>query len=364
MKRFIILLHRYLGLGAALLAITLGISGSLLVFRAELQTDVYPPSLPTLAAPISYQAGYAAIRAGHPHTDISLRLPENSRDSIQARLRSKGHNDITLWLDPVSGRILRQQDSGTDGWRWLHDVHARLLLPDGKVWVGVAGLLITLVLASGIIHWWPKNWSKAWRVRRDKGLAILLADLHRTCGAAILLLLLFSTLTGMVLAFNQPLRNWLTPTKQSRPGQEQPIQASGERLPLDTLVRLARTRLPEGRISSINISARSDKAVEMRLKMPGEMHPNGSTLVLIDPYQGKLLHFEQTETSSPWRRISSWALVLHDGSFAGNTQRTVTAVGGLLLTLLGGSGVYQWLARRRKQAVAHRAGVPAVSAGQ
>jgi uncharacterized iron-regulated membrane protein len=230
--------------------------------------------------------------------------------------------------------------------------------------VGVAGLLITLVLASGIIHWWPKNWSKAWRVRRDKGLAILVADLHRTCGAAILLLLLLSTLTGMVLAFNQPLRNWLTPTKHGRSGPDKSIQASGERLPLDVLVRLVRTRLPEGRISSINISARSDKAVEMRLKIPGEMHPNGSTLVLIDPYRGKLLHIEQTETSSPWRRISSWALVLHDGSFAGNTQRTVTAVGGLLLALLGGSGVYQWLARRRRQATTRTAGLAAVSTGQ
>lgn len=363
MKRFIILLHRYLGLGVALLAITLGISGSLLVFRAELQTDVYPSSTPTLTTPISYQASYAAVRASHPHTDISLRLPENSRDSIQARLRSKGSDDVMLWLDPVSGRILRQQDGSADGWRWLHDLHARLLLPDGKVWVGGAGLLITLVLASGIIHWWPRNWSKAWRVRRDKGLAILVADLHRTCGAAILLLLLLSTLSGMVLAFNQPLRNWLTPAKQGRPGQDKLIQVSGERLSLDALVQLVQTRLPAGRISSINISARSDKAVEMRLKMPGEMHPNGSTLVLTDPYQGKLLRIEHTEASNPWRRISSWALVLHDGSFAGNTQRVITAVGGLLLTLLGGSGVYQWLARRRKQASARMAHVSVGNAG-
>jgi uncharacterized iron-regulated membrane protein len=47
------------------------------------------------------------------------------------------------------------------------------------------------------------------------------------------------------------------------------------------------------------------------------------------------LRIEHTETSNPWRRISSWALVLHDGSFAGNTQRVITAVSGLLLTLLG-----------------------------
>jgi hypothetical protein len=74
----------------------------------------------------------------------------------------------------------------------------------------------------------------------------------------------------MVLAFNQPFRNWLAPAKQGRPGQDKLIQVSGERLSLDALVQLVRTRLPEGRISSINISARSDKAVEMRLKMRGD----------------------------------------------------------------------------------------------
>ncbi|WP_287881494.1 PepSY-associated TM helix domain-containing protein [Aquitalea sp.] len=363
MKRFIILLHRYLGLGAALLAITLGISGSLLVFRAELQSEISPDSRPTLATPVSYQAAYAMARLHYPHADISLRLPENSRDSIQARVRSKGQPDITLWLDPVSGRILQQQDSNAQGWGWLHELHARLLLPEGKIWVGCAGVLIILVLLSGITHWWPKNWSKAWRVRRDKGVAILVSDLHRTAGAAMLLLLLLSTLSGLVLAFNQPLRDWLTPAKQGKPGKHATIQPTGQRLPLDVLVQLVRTRLPEGRITGINISARSDKPVEIRLKMPGEMHPNGSTLVQTDPYQGKQLRIEKTETSNPWRRVSSWALVLHDGSFAGTAQRVATALTGLLLMLLGGSGVYQWLARRRKQAAVRTAGVAAGIAG-
>ncbi|BBF85736.1 uncharacterized iron-regulated membrane protein, iron-uptake factor PiuB [Aquitalea magnusonii] len=355
MKRFIILLHRYLGLGAALLAITLGLSGSLLVFRAELQSEISPDSLPNLATPVSYQAAYAMARLHYPHADISLRLPEHSQNSIQARVRSKGQPDITLWLDPVSGRILQQQDSNAQGWGWLHELHARLLLPEGKIWVGWAGVLITLVLLSGIIHWWPKNWSKAWRVRRDKGVAILVSDLHRTAGAAMLLLLLLSTLSGLVLAFNQPLRDWLTPAKQGKPGKHATIQPTGQRLPLDTLAHLARQRLPQGRLTSINISARPDKPVEMRLKLPDEQHPNGSTLVQADPYQGKLLRIDRTEASNPWRRVSSWAQVLHDGSFAGNVQRVATALTGLLLMLLGGSGVYQWLARRRKQAVARHA---------
>jgi uncharacterized iron-regulated membrane protein len=74
----------------------------------------------------------------------------------------------------------------------------------------------------------------------------------------------------------------------------------------------------------------------MRLKMPGEMHPNGSTLVLTDPYQGKLLRINGTRKPAIRGGASgSWALVLHDGSFAGNTQRVITAVSGLLLTLLG-----------------------------
>ncbi|RMC96850.1 PepSY domain-containing protein [Aquitalea palustris] len=349
MKRIIILLHRYLGLAAALFAIVLGCSGSLLVFRQELQPTIPAQTLPAQSSPANYQAGYDTIRALHPRGEVTLRLADSRQDAIEARIRMPGHEDNTLWLDPVSGKILPVANSTTDGWRWLHSLHERLLLSEGKTWVGGVGVVILLVLLSGIIHWWPKNWAKAWRVRSDKGLAILIGDLHRCAGAAMLLLLLLSTLSGLVLAFNQPIRNWLTPAGHGKAGKQRLIKADVPRLPLDRLVSVAQRQLPQGRLTSISISAQPAKPVTLRLRLPGELHPNGSTLLSLDPYHATVLKLEKTEETTPWRRISSWALVLHDGSIGGLTQRILMCASGLLLMLLGISGVYQWLARRNKR---------------
>lgn len=349
MKRIIILLHRYLGLGAALFAVILGCSGSLLVFRQELQPAIPAQTLPTLTTPLDYQAGYDTVRARHPQGEITLRPAASEQEAIEARIRMPGHTDETLWLDPVSGHVLPVAASTMDGWPWLHALHERLLLAEGKTWVGVVGICILLMLLSGIIYWWPKNWSKAWRVRRDKGLAVLIGDLHRSAGAAMLLLLLLATLSGLVLAFNQPIRNWLTPPSHGKAAKQRLIKADAPRLPLDTLVRVARQLLPQGRLTSISISAQPDKPVTFRLRLPEELHPNGSTLLSLDPYHATLLKLEKTEQTKPWRRITSWALVLHDGSIGGLAHRILMCASGVLLMLLGLSGVYQWLARRNKQ---------------
>jgi uncharacterized iron-regulated membrane protein len=83
---------------------------------------------------------------------------------------------------------------------------------------------------------------------------VWLGDLHRMLGASMLLLLLLSTLSGLVLAFNQPIRQWLSPAKH---GQARTSMApAGQQLALDELVARGNARLPQGRLSSISISAR------------------------------------------------------------------------------------------------------------
>ena len=348
-KRIVILLHRYLGLLAALFALLLGLSGSLLAVQQLLQGETYPAPVASHAPSPHYQVVLASLRASYPQADFTLRLPQNPADAIEVRVRQRQQPDQLLWLDPQFGRPLATPEGRGTGWRWLHEVHARLLLEDGKTWVGVAGIAILLVLLSGIIHWWPKDWRKAWRLRRDKGLAVWLGDLHRMLGASMLLLLLLSTLSGLVLAFNQPIRQWLSPAKHGQPRTGKHITPAGPQLALDELVARGNARLPQGRLSSISISARANQPVELRKRLDDELHPNGSTLIRLDPYRGTVLSVERTEQTQAWRKIGSWAQALHTGSLGGAWHQLLMAVSGVVLMILGGSGLFQWQARRRKQ---------------
>jgi uncharacterized iron-regulated membrane protein len=58
---------------------------------------------------------------------------------------------------------------------------------------------------------------------------------------------------------------------------------------------------------------------------------------------------ERTEQTQAWRKIGSWALALHTGSLGGVWHQLLMAASGVVLMILGGSGLLQWQARRRKQ---------------
>jgi uncharacterized iron-regulated membrane protein len=159
-KRIVILLHRYLGLLAALFALLLGLSGSLLAVQQLLQGESDTAPVASHAASPHYQAVLASLRASYPQADFTLRLPQNPAAAIEVRIRQRQQPDQMVWLDPQHGQPLATPEGRGTGWRWLHELHARLLLEDGKTWVGVAGIAILLVLLSGIIHWWPRTGAK------------------------------------------------------------------------------------------------------------------------------------------------------------------------------------------------------------
>ena len=53
--------------------------------------------------------------------------------------------------------------------------------------------------------------------------------------------------------------------------------------------------------------------------------------------------------SAPAVRLTTWVYGLHTGSLGGWPLRALLMLAGIGLALLSASGVYQWLARRRKQ---------------
>ncbi|MGD1824101.1 PepSY-associated TM region [Chromobacterium violaceum] len=349
MKRYLILLHRYLGLGAALFLLLIGISGSLLVFRPEMETlaGVRPAAS---SHPARYQTLADAVLARYPNAGFSLRFGKPG-EAVQARLRQPG-DERRLWLDPATARIADDRPNGDAWFDWLLDLHEKLLMGDaGETLAGVCGLLLIALAASGLVYWWPKDWRRAGQVRRDKGFRILAADLHRLSGALASLLLLSAGLTGAYQAFNRPINDAINRLF----GYQQPAKIrfhappGAERLPLDALIARAGAALPGARLVDIRYESKPGSPLLLRWKLPGELHPNGRSQVEVDPYSGALLRVTPVDQAAPAIRLTSWVYGLHTGSLGGGALRALLALAGIALAWLAGSGVYQWAARQRKQ---------------
>ncbi|SMF07979.1 PepSY-associated TM helix domain-containing protein [Pseudogulbenkiania subflava] len=356
MKRWIILLHRYLGLACALGVLILGLSGGLLVFKKELSTASGERPAAVSGPFAGYQALYQAAVARHPGGNVNLRFGETLAEPVQARIRGAGEERL-LWLDPVTAEVKSDRAPDEGLFNWLLALHETLLMDDtGKTLVGVIGIGLLLMVVSGLIYWWPKDWKRAWRVRSDKGARILVSDLHRVAGAALSVVLLISALTGVLLAFSKPVNGWINALYGAKPARSAKVVPGETRLPVDLLVAKGNAALPGGQLVDVRIDAKADKPVVLRKRLPGEIQPNGRSMVEVDPYRGNVLKLRPVEQAEPGIRLTTWVFAFHVGSVGGLPHRVLMLVAGLVLALLGGSGVYQWAAREWKQrrAVAKR----------
>ncbi|QEL55168.1 PepSY-associated TM helix domain-containing protein [Chromobacterium paludis] len=347
MKRYLILLHRYLGLAAAAFLLLIGLSGSLLLFRPELESLSGARPAPA-HRPIHYQALADAVAARYPGAVFNLRLAEDG--PIQARVRQPG-DERRLWLT-ADGRVESDRPRGDSAFEWLLELHEKLLLGEtGAALAGMCGLLLTALAISGLVYWWPRDWRRAWQVRRGKGQKIWVTDLHRLSGALASLLLLSAGLTGAYQAFDKPLNRGINQLYGYRaPGKAKLDTPPGlPRLPLDALVARAAQSMPDGRLVDIRYDPSPQRPLLLRWRLAGELHPNGRSLVEIDPYSGRLLRVTPVEQAAPAIRLSSWVYALHTGSLGGNILRMLLAAAGLSLAWLSASGAWQWAARRRKQ---------------
>lgn len=355
MKRYLILLHRYLGLGCACFLLLLGLSGSLLVFRAEIETasGLRPPPAANVA---SYQALADAVLARYPNADFNLRFA-GAGEAVQVRLHLPDA-ERRLWLDGGSAGSASDQAYGQGLFDWLLHLHETLLLGEtGERLGGICALLLMLLAISGLVYWWPRDWSRAWQLRHGKGARVWLGDLHRLVGMGCSVLLLCAGLTGAYQVFNRPVNNWINGWYGYRaPAKLKPSPVLGAaRLPLDELVGRAARAMPGAQLVDIKYNSKPGKPLLLRWRQAGELHPNGRSNVEIDPYSGKLLRVTPVAQAAPAVRLTTWVYGLHTGRLGGWPLRVLLMLAGLGLALLSASGVYQWLARRRKQQQARTA---------
>ena len=349
MKRYLILLHRYLGLGCACFLLLLGLSGSLLVFRAEIETasGLRPAPAANVA---SYQALADAVLARYPHADFNLRFA-GTGEAVQVRLHLPDA-ERRLWLDAASARIVSDKADGEGLFDWLRQLHETLLLGEaGETLGGICALLLILLAISGLVYWWPRDWSRAWQLRRGKGARVWLGDLHRLLGMGCSVLLLCAGLTGAYQVFNRPVNGWINGWYGYHAPDKLKLNPAPDarRLPLDELVGRATRVLPGARLVDIKYESKPGKPLLLRWRQAGELHPNGRSNMEIDPYSGRLLRVTPVAQAAPAVRLTTWVYGLHTGSIGGWPLRVLLLLAGAGLALLSVTGVYQWLARRHKQ---------------
>jgi uncharacterized iron-regulated membrane protein len=360
--------HLWLGLSLGLLLALLGLTGSALVFYVEIDAALNPVAEPAaaMARPTpgwdsavwdqALATGRARFRdhAGDWSFEVTG-TPGPIPTRYYPSSEHSGHHAERemVWFSADGTRILRSEPWGGYLMSWLYELHMHLLAGEnGRLVVGWGGLATLLLLATGVVAWWPRgSWRKALAFKRDAVPIRRLRDLHKLSGLWSALLLVLLVVTGGLLALPEVKTQVLASTV-ARPDpipEPQSSAASGRQVPIAVALAAARAALPDARLAFIDVPGDAFGTIRMRVQVPGDPHVRfPGSFIFVDQYSGRVLAVHDIRQGNGATTVSAWIRPLHDGSIAGTGTRVLAIVLGLVPTVLLVTGLLHW--RRRHAA--------------
>lgn len=204
--------HLVVGLSLGLILAVQGLSGSVLVWRPELDRVMAPAlthaeSSERTASLDQEQAQVSAVAQGGKVRMVRLAVAPGGTDEWMVTLpggagQSGGSGRWTVYASPATGRVLGVRGAKRDALQFLIELHHSLLM--GEFGRGVLGWVAvgTVVLAlSGLWMWWPARWtSSRFRPRAAA------KPLHYAVGFWVMWPLLAIAVSAMYFVWRQPVQ--------------------------------------------------------------------------------------------------------------------------------------------------------------
>jgi uncharacterized iron-regulated membrane protein len=356
-RRVVFNLHLYIGLASGLFLVLSGLSGSMIVFREEIEKFMHPGLLETAVRGerVPVQTVLNTVKQAYPEDKIVfIRMPRTSQETYLFKMNSA--HDLFVYADPYSGEVLgahRQEDTLIG---WVALVHTELLIGErGKTALGVSALLLICMSITGPFLWWPPNGKISrglkidWRSPSKKRVF----DMHRAFGIYSMLFLLIVAFTGVSLVFNKTvaeITNFLTASAPRPPPPLSNSPGEAETMPpIDDLLHKADRNL-SGPTTWISFPQTSEAPLVIRKKMPEEFNPNGKSFIYFDQYTGEVLFVEDTSSAPAGTRIYNTFYPIHIGILGGLPTRIFQVVVGFLPLLLFVTGYIMWRNRCKARA--------------
>ncbi|MDX3774621.1 PepSY-associated TM helix domain-containing protein [Chromatiaceae bacterium AAb-1] len=343
------LLHRWAGLifGGWLALVCL--SGAILVYKNPLLSLLYP-QLATVG-PVADVSDWGPLvnQLQQDGRFRFVRLPSADAPWLEAVTSDKQH----YYYDLQHGLLL-VRDNYSDVFGWLYEFHLYLLAGEtGRELLGICALAGILLMLTGLYRWWPTQWHwSLWRVPAWRNDLKTSRQWHTSFGSITLPLMLLCCVTGALLVYSRPVNTalfWLL--------AEQPVSSEVKykaAVPLNEgdwqqALQVASQQWPGAELRLLSLRRQPADLFRFRIKGTEEWHPNGRSVVLIDPATYQVVIADNAAEFSIVQRAFNLVYPLHIGSVGGEIYRILLVIGGLIPLLLAVTGYIYYIQRRRRK---------------
>ncbi len=196
--------HFYAGLLFAPFILILAVTGSVYLFKPQLEQWMYKDRY-VVEAQGNRLAGSQLIenvQRAYPEAQIKRYRPgESSERSAEVRI-ARGEDSITVFVDPYTGNMIGEINDADRLIDRFEEFHGELMLgTTGDRIVELAACWTLILILSGVYLWFPKQKLRLAGVllpRFHKGKKVLLRDLHAVPAFWLSLAILFLVITGLL----------------------------------------------------------------------------------------------------------------------------------------------------------------------
>jgi uncharacterized iron-regulated membrane protein len=401
--------HFYAGLFVIPFMLMLAITGSIYLFKPQLDAVMYSDRLfvEPAATVVSSSQQLEAVQTAYPDATITKFTPNLAPDrSAEIGITAADEQNLTVFVNPYTAQVLGDRNEDQNFQAIVREIHGELMIgKTGDYLVELASCWGLVLLVSGLYLWLPRNglkiggtliprfWSRSRR--------IFWRDLHAVPGFYGVLLIGFLILTGLPWAGfwgNTFARVWdrfptyvfsetpestvmtgtlnqrgtqtvpwaveKLPMPQSKPdhaqhsGQQFPATPSqtnrsiGQPVNLDSVVAFANANQVA---PGYSVSLPQDKTGVYTVSVFPN-NPTDERTIHIDQYSGKVLADVGFQDYALFPQAVEMGIAIHMGKFFGFPNQLLMLAACLIAILLCISGAVMWWQRRP----AGRLGAPTV----
>jgi len=367
-RSLLVRLHLWLGLSLGALLVLIGLSGSVMIFRYELERVFFPALTRSTSSGIGdLDACLAAAQAVNPQKTVrTLRLPINADGTLEWLTIPIGQTTkeqaTTVYTDPHNCKVLGTRGPRKDVMSFLVNFHHALLLGKNGAYLQTAIALTAIFMAiSGLIQWWPKSWT--WSRMQPRANA---RPLHYAIGFWAMWPLLLIAVTAIYMAWRSdinkallgeanPKVNALTKSgnEAAKPNAAgtSPAKKVATPLTLRAVMDAAHSAKPDATWRILTLPLKPKDPFTITYQLPGEYGRTGNNQISLKANPdgtARATAVSELHLSSPMKRFLTELMQIHYGEFGGIATRLLWCATGFAPAVLFFSGLLLW--RRRVQA--------------
>lgn len=343
---FLRTVHAWAGAILALILIVLGLTGALLVFKADFVRLTVPEARETAAASPRV-LGEAAEALEHTlHGELRYVVFADQRLGVHQAVYTQ---DRYAYANRAGEVIAAWRGRGRPE-AFVYELHHFLLAGDrGMQVVGWSGNIAAALALVGLIIWLPvwKTFSlRLWPRGARRG---ELLPTHRNVGVLFALPVMLFCLTGSGLIFYQTAESFIVRLAPG-PAPEEffPPSDPGD-VDWPAAISAAQARFPEAQVRVAFWPSGARSPARIQLRQPEEWRPDGRTQVLIDPATSQVRGVIDPQALGWGYRLNDALYPIHTAAVGGRLYDAVTFLTGLALAALGGFGLWSFLLKPRRR---------------